>query len=285
MHIALIGCTGYWGQKLDRVLIDAGHRVDPINSSNLDELDDSDADAAFVITPPETHFPLAMRAMKIGMDVLVAKPMTTSVTQAKLLSNYARSNGIVLMVDNTFVFTKSFAYLAALDEPLISYQSLRLSPPMPQAKINAAWDMFAHDFAILSGLGALGDGQGQVDGSVATCGLNLPSGGSAFMMASRAWPYKIREVFLHYPHESYLWTLDGIFSGDNAIVREDQESLVSVVSEFEHRCTKRDVSSQLSDGIENLGIIQALSRVFPHHTPFDGGRYAQNYKETLVKAT
>lgn len=267
MRIALVGYTGYWGEKLARVVGKLGHKVVQwVDQSNSEELGRESADAAIIATPPATHYKLAMQAMKAGMDVLVEKPMTLDAAQAFEMAAYAKKNGIVLSVDSTFLHTASFDYLRQINQPFLSYQSLRMAPPMPQAKIAAGWDLVCHDVAILLGLG-MGPtcpGIGVEDGSVANAVFALPAWGSAFIMASRSWPTKVREITVHYPGESFLWTLDGLFTlNGTTVLQEKEEPLKRLLLDFDARCQQRQIGGK-TDGLHGAEVVGCLERLFPH---------------------
>jgi len=270
VRVALVGYNGYWGQKLGRVLTQLNHEiVAQIDKRNVDRLPQIDADAAIIATPPATHYGIAMTAMKAEMDVLVEKPMTLKSGEAKALAQYAKDHERVLSVDSTFCHTKAFEFLAALDEPVLHYQSLRMAQPMPQAVIPASWDLVVHDLSILANLDALPreGGYGAQDYGVAQCGFVLPSGGSAFIMASRMWPIKERSITIHFPSGAYLWTLGslqtfvpGAMSSD-FVVREDDEPLKRLINDFELRCFNREIEG-LTDGEHGLATVAAVERVF-----------------------
>lgn len=275
MRVALIGYSGYWGEKLARVLGNTGHQiVDWYDRSNEKQIEDTDADVAIIATPPDTHYKLAMRCMKIGLDVLIEKPMTMRYSHALEMAKFAKENGVVLGVDSTFVHTSAFDWLQRAARPLISYQSLRLAPPMPQAQINAGWDLICHDVSILAALGWVtgeSPGVGIEDGSVATAALNLSTGGSAFIFASRAWPDKVREITLHYPGAIYRWTLDGLFEGPDQIVREEKEPLQALIEDFAHRCQHRLLEGK-TDGMHGSAVVRLLERLFPQHSSLGIGQ-------------
>jgi hypothetical protein len=252
------------------VLSQTGHEiVSLIDSKNEKELDDTDADAAVIATPPDTHYKLIMRCIKLGLDVLVEKPMTMKFNQAVVVAKTAQDNGIVLSVDSTFCHTATFKYLQESGRPLLSYQSIRLAPPMPQAIINAGWDLIVHDLSILKAMGLIGPESpmaGAEDGSVATAGIGLPTGGSAFIFASRAWPTKVREIVLHYPKCTYIWTLDGLKTADgDIVVQEKEEPLKRLIQDFADRCQSRSHHG-VTDGLHGAEVVGCLERLFPHYS-------------------
>lgn len=253
------------------MLTDRGHSIYGIDHKNINDLDVVQADAAVIATPPDTHYPLAMRAMKNGMDVLVEKPMALKTSHACEMTDYALEHGLVLSVDSTFLHTQSAAHLLGHVGHLISYQSVRVAPPMVQAKVNAAWDLIVHDLSIIQRLaGVVVPGVGSVDGSVAQAAIPLPTGGSAFIMASRCWTHKVREIVLHYTHGTYLWTLDGLSLDGKRIITENDEPLRRLVMDFENRCQERSLTG-LTDGLHGTEVVGCLERLFPQHSTIDIG--------------
>lgn len=59
---------------------------------------DSDVDALFVLTPPNTHLDLVSRAANAGKDVLLEKPLEVSRARAATLVQVCRSAGVILGV-------------------------------------------------------------------------------------------------------------------------------------------------------------------------------------------
>jgi len=66
--------------------------------------DNSDIQAVAVVTPPETHFDLVRQALDHGKHVMVAKPPAQTIEEVEQLCALAGSNGLVFMVDSTFVY-------------------------------------------------------------------------------------------------------------------------------------------------------------------------------------
>jgi predicted dehydrogenase len=65
----------------------------------LKEMDDQ-IDAVLVSTPDHTHFVVAMAAIQMGKHVLVQKPLTTSVWEARELQRAAQKHGVVTNMYN-----------------------------------------------------------------------------------------------------------------------------------------------------------------------------------------
>ena len=122
---AVVGC-GYWGPNLARnlsehpefrlgalcdrdaaQLLALGQRYpDAIALSELDAvLCDDSIEAVFLATPPQTHHPLAKRALQAGKHVLVEKPLATCLSDAHDLADTALAADRVLMPGHTFIYS------------------------------------------------------------------------------------------------------------------------------------------------------------------------------------
>lgn len=123
--MAVVG-YGYWGPNVVRNVIEHGElelaglcerspeqtgkfRVRYPNvrtwASFDDVLADPGIDAVSIATPPQTHYPLARKALLAGKHVLVEKPLATSVADAEALVEIADREGLVLMPGHTFVYS------------------------------------------------------------------------------------------------------------------------------------------------------------------------------------
>ena len=84
----------------------------------MDELLDLQIDAVAIATPVFTHFPLAMRCLEAGKDVLVEKPLAGTVREAQALADRAARLGRVLMVDHTYLFSNAVRRMKQLVQRL-----------------------------------------------------------------------------------------------------------------------------------------------------------------------
>ncbi|MBV9027332.1 MAG: Gfo/Idh/MocA family oxidoreductase, partial [Candidatus Eremiobacteraeota bacterium] len=133
---AVVG-AGYWGPNLVRnfhvsdawrvgYIVDSDPaRLERLSrlyphvavASHIDEvLEDPSVDAVALATPPRTHHALARKAIDAGKHVLVEKPLAETYAAASDLVEAARSAGVRLMADHTFLYTGSVEKLRALHE-------------------------------------------------------------------------------------------------------------------------------------------------------------------------
>lgn len=122
--VAVIG-TGQWGKNHARVYkelqqegVVEGLKICDLNESRVSELGgalgieattdyrqiliNNEIHAVSIATPSKTHYQIAKEFMQAGKDVLIEKPMTMAVDEAKELIRIAQQNGRVLMVGHTF---------------------------------------------------------------------------------------------------------------------------------------------------------------------------------------
>src|SRR6185437_10722362 len=69
-----------------------------ISTSYEDVLRRKDVEGIVIAAPAEQHYSLAKRALEMGKDVFVEKPLSLKVSHAEELTEFARKSGRVLMV-------------------------------------------------------------------------------------------------------------------------------------------------------------------------------------------
>ena len=174
--IGLIG-FGYWGTNLFRNLsgspdfqlaavADASearqkalrsHFGGRIVASAYDVIDDAAIEAVAIATPVATHFDLARRAIAAGKHVMVEKPMCATVAEAEELVALAKRQGVVLMVDHTFLFTGAVQCISEIVRAgelggICYYDSMRVNLGLFQPDVNVLWDLAPHDLSIIDHL-------------------------------------------------------------------------------------------------------------------------------------
>ncbi len=133
LRIAVIG-TGFWGKNQARVFsqldqtklvcvcdtneeaaktVGMQYRVQSAN--DVDEvLGRNDVDAVTICTPTITHREIATRALNAGKHVLVEKPMTSTVSEAKELLALSQKKGLKLMPGHIERCNPAVKYLKSL---------------------------------------------------------------------------------------------------------------------------------------------------------------------------
>jgi predicted dehydrogenase len=171
MNTLLVG-AGYWGQNFIRILEQKNNNfklkyiLDP-NIENqdyecyksLESLNSviDDIDAAIVCTPTKTHYEIVHFLLSNNVNVLVEKPLTTSVVEAEKLFNLANKKNKVLLTDHTFLYNSSIIYINNLvknnvigDLLHISFERTNLGPI--RTDVSCLWDLATHDISIMNAL-------------------------------------------------------------------------------------------------------------------------------------
>lgn len=230
MNVGVIG-YGYWGPNLVRNFgeVDEVHvkwiadlRADRrgqaakrhahirVTSDAGDIFNDPDVSAIVIATPVAGHFELASRALEAGKHVLIEKPMTRTVAEAEALVALADRQGLVLMVDHTFIYTGAVQRIKEVVDvgelgDLMYLDSVRINLGLFQSDVDVLWDLAPHDIAILNHLvpelpisvsaaGADHTGSGLVD--VAYITLHYPGNFIAHLHVNWLSPVKIRQMLL-----------------------------------------------------------------------------------------
>jgi predicted dehydrogenase len=114
-----------------------------------------DVDAISIATPPNTHYTLALEALKEDKHVFVEKPMTLEVAHAEELCEVAKKKKKMLMVGHTFLYSpeivklKEIIHAKDFGEILYIYSN-RLNLGKIQTSANVIEDLAPHDMSIIN---------------------------------------------------------------------------------------------------------------------------------------
>lgn len=174
MNVALIGC-GAWGSAYLRTInsmsaikkvyvceLDRNIReriaLDYPTNEVLDDyfriLDDPTIEAVIIATPPNTHYEIAVNCLTHGKSVLVEKPITTKVEDAKKLIEIAELNQQILMTGHIMEYhpavekLKEYIKEGHLGEvQFINFE--RTNTNIYRVDVNVISDLTVHDLTIL----------------------------------------------------------------------------------------------------------------------------------------
>ena len=169
--VAVIGC-GYWGKNLVRnfnrlgalgMVCDSTHlgRTTALELApqvpvvgELDDLLKTDMLAVVIATPAETHYEIAIRALKAGKDVFVEKPLALTFEQGAALVRLAEENGSILMVGHVLEYHPAIVRMLQLvrsgELGRVRYiSSNRLNLGKVRREENILWSFAPHDIAII----------------------------------------------------------------------------------------------------------------------------------------
>jgi predicted dehydrogenase len=180
-------------------------------TENADEVfADPMVEAVVIATPVSAHFALAKQALEKGKHVMVEKPMTRTVAEGEELVALAEKNGLVLMVDHTFIYTgavrkmKEILDVGELGE-IYYFDSVRVNLGLFQHDIDVLWDLAPHDLSILTYLlpkppkyvtavGADHTGSGLAD--IAYMTVHFDSNLLAHFHVNWLSPVKVRQILI-----------------------------------------------------------------------------------------
>jgi predicted dehydrogenase len=174
MKIGIVG-LGYWGPNLVRNFL-ATPGVDSVVVFDIQKkkiekmlkkypgvesvesfeklLMRPDIEGIAIATPVSTHFPLGFKVLQAGKHLLLEKPMCLKVQDAVVLAEYAEQHGLIIQVDQTFVYTGAVRKIKELITKrvlgnILYFDSTRINLGLFQHDTNVIWDLAPHDISIM----------------------------------------------------------------------------------------------------------------------------------------
>jgi len=177
IRVGVVG-YGYWGPNLvrnfseardcqvvavsdmrpeRRALVESRYPSVVTTDDHRDLLNDPNVDAVAIATPVDTHYPIALDALRAGKHVWVEKPMTSNSEQGMRLIDEADRRNLVLHVDHTFVYGGAVRKIRELVSSgalghIYYYDSVRVNLGLFQQDSNVIWDLAVHDLSIMDHL-------------------------------------------------------------------------------------------------------------------------------------
>jgi predicted dehydrogenase len=188
----------------------------------------SEAHAASVVTPTPTHHQVARRCLEAGVSVLVEKPMTSTLAQAKELTDCARKQGATLQVGHIERFNP--VVLAAyphIQDPVF-IECDRIHPfSFRSVETSVVLDLMIHDIDIVlnlvnlpvADLDAVGARVLSETDDLASARITFENGCAAMVKSSRVAIQKSRKMRIFCP-DSYI-SLDYIAKTGMRIALKD----------------------------------------------------------------
>ena len=172
----------------------------------------TDVDAVSVVTPTLLHHAIARTCLAAGLHVLVEKPMTATVEEARDLVAAASDRGVTLQVGHIERFNAAFrATQGAIKEPTL-IECRRWAPFTSRgADVDVVLDLMVHDLDLVLGLVTAPVQEIQASGvsilsattDVAQARVVFQNGCVATFSANRVAESKLREVRILQP-EGYV---------------------------------------------------------------------------------
>ena len=158
-HIRTLQKIGSLGGVVDsdNSILDCVKKEFP-NCSTFQSVDESfkkEFDAYIVATPPKSHFLIAKRIIEKRRHILVEKPITLDLIEAKELNKLAKKNNVSLMVGHLLLFHPAFIKIKNIvDEGKIGdiqyMYSNRLNLGSFRNDENVLWSFAPHDISLFN---------------------------------------------------------------------------------------------------------------------------------------
>jgi predicted dehydrogenase len=167
-------------------------------------------DAASVCVPTVSHFQVASELLAAGIDILVEKPVATSLEEASQLINLAKDNRRILQVGHLERFNPAVAAVRDLLNGPMFFEAHRLSVFSPRSlDVDVILDLMIHDLDIVLTLANSPVSQVHAVGlpilspkvDIANVRLEFESGCVANFTASRVSTERVRKLRFFQPHQ------------------------------------------------------------------------------------
>lgn len=207
-------------------------------------------DAVSIVTPTTTHHAIAMDCIAAGKDLLIEKPITADIEQAKAVVGAAAEKDLILQVGHLERYNPGIIAAAGMIAEPRFIESERLSPFMGRADdVDVTLDLMIHDIDIvlslvrsrLTDIRAFGKSMITDMIDLAKAWLEFENGARALITASRLSPDKVRTL--------------KVFQKDSIIAIDYQKQEVSrswrsgkeIVSEVTRPETREPLKEELQD--------------------------------------
>ncbi|MDF1658471.1 MAG: Gfo/Idh/MocA family oxidoreductase [Verrucomicrobiales bacterium] len=253
------------------------------NTEAIPDLEElvSRVDAASVSTPTITHREIASKLLNAGKHVLVEKPISDSVDDARAIIDLANEKGLVLQVGHIERFNPVMSQLEErLDSPKF-IECHRLSPfPKRSLDIGVVLDLMIHDLEIVlhlvnspvASIDAVGIKVLTRREDIANARIRFENGCVANITASRISPERMRKIrvfqsdaylSLDYQDQSgWIYRKDGMEIGREEVLVEKDEPLKCELSAFVD-CAAKGEQPKVSgeQGADALDVALEITRL------------------------
>ena len=233
-------------------------------SSNYKEIL-NDIDAISLVTPTKMHFKIAKFFLENKKHVLIEKPMTETVAQAKKLVDLAKKNKVILQVGHLERFNPVMKRLAKeISDPLF-IEVHRLAKFNPRSTdVNVIFDLMIHDIDIVTTLikkniknvSAFGKKIITTSTDIANVRLEFSGGSVANLTASRISQKNERKIRVFEKDKYY--SVDFMNSNIKKYIKNSKASKEL----FSFKEFKYDKTDALKDEINNF-ILSCLGKEKP----------------------
>lgn len=243
-------------------------------------------DAVSIVVPTRLHHEVARSFLEHGVHVLLEKPMTTTVDEARELVEIASAQQRILQIGHLERFNPAVLALEdVLHRPLF-IESHRVAPFNPRgADVNVILDLMIHDIDLI--LDMVGEAPERIDVSgvpvlssdidIANARLQFEGGCTANVTASRAGLKSERKMRI-FQHDAYI-TID--FQGKVlGVHRKGEGEMYPGISEIDSE------ERAFEQGDALLSEIEAFLKAIRNNTPpVVSGLAGMRALETAVQIT
>ncbi len=183
-------------------LMDVSNRYEVQSFDNYKKLIKK-CDALCIATPTSTHFTIAREALLAGKHILLEKPMTTDIEEAKELVDIARKKKVILQVGHVERFNGAVQQLKNIILNPFYIETKRFGPFVERiSDVGVVLDLMIHDIDIVLNLiedevvdvSSFGRSVYSKFEDIAVAQVLFEHGAIASIMASRASQKKIRTL-------------------------------------------------------------------------------------------
>jgi predicted dehydrogenase len=203
----LVGVFDLNGALADKIAAE----YDTKSFSNVDDLL-AQVDAVSIATVTQSHYEVAMKVIQCGVHLLVEKPITATIEQAKTLVEKAAAKGVKLQVGHIERFNPAILALEPYHIQPLFIESHRLAQFNPRGSdVAVVLDLMIHDIDLIlslvkskvtridaNGVSVISDTP-----DIANARLQFENGCVANVTASRISQNKMRKMRL-FQHDAYI---------------------------------------------------------------------------------
>lgn len=174
-----------------------------------------DVQAVSIVVPTILHYPVALDFIRHNVDVLIEKPITTTVDEAENLIKEARENGVILQVGHIERFNTAYKNMMNYIRRPRFIETHRLGPYVGRGiDVDVILDLMIHDIDIILSIVRSDVADVKAIGvpvltnhiDIANARLEFSNGCIANITASRVSRERIRKIRIFQP-DTYI-TLD-----------------------------------------------------------------------------
>jgi predicted dehydrogenase len=236
-------------------------------------------EAASLATPSSTHFELGQQLLQAGKHLLIEKPITDNLAQARQLVQLATEKQLILQVGHIERFNPAFHALESLLTRPRFIEAHRLSPyPDRSTDIGVVLDLMIHDIEIilhlvhspLASLDAVGVAVLSTSEDIANARLRFANGCVANITTSRISPEQLRKI--------------RVFQDDTYLSLNYQDQSGEIYRKIGNRITREKIPVQKDEPLK-LELHSFVACVIARQNPVVDGVQAANALAIAMEIT